>query len=130
MQAITKQTNTIVVAMYGQGKTRGQSGILKTIAATNQACAAILPSDSYCTIFLYRYLVQQYEKLRSLGRGAQQANLNLSMIKNYKIMYPPIDLQNQFAEFVQQVDKSKLELQQTILNFENTVKSLMKKYIG
>ena len=86
--------------------------------------------DSYCTIFLYRYLVQQYEKLRSLGRGAQQANLNLSMIKNYKIMYPPIDLQNQFAEFVQQVDKSKLELQQTILNFENTVKSLMKKYIG
>jgi type I restriction enzyme S subunit len=36
--------DTILVAMYGQGQTRGRAGMLKTPAATNQACAAILPA--------------------------------------------------------------------------------------
>ena len=59
-----------MVAMYGQGKTRGQSGILKIEAATNQACAAILPDERYNTEFLQKYLHIQYEQLREMGRGA------------------------------------------------------------
>ena len=122
--------DTIMVAMYGQGKTRGESGILKIVAATNQACAAILPSEGYHPIYLLQYLRVQYESLRAMGRGAQQANLNLSMIKNYKIMYPPMIYQNQFADFVRQSDKSKFELQQTILSLENTIKSIMLQNVG
>lgn len=99
--------DTVMIAMYGQGKTRGQSGILGIKAATNQACAAILPCEKLNPVFLNQYLVIEYSRLRDMGRGAQQANLNLSMIKNYHILSIPIELQNQFADFVAQVDKSK-----------------------
>ncbi|NLK22758.1 MAG: restriction endonuclease subunit S, partial [Clostridiales bacterium] len=40
-------------------------------------------------------------------RGVRQKNLNLTMIKDLKIIMPPIELQNQFADFVKQVDKLK-----------------------
>lgn len=99
--------DTVMIAMYGQGKTRGQFGILGIKAATNQACAAILPCEKLNPVFLNQYLVIEYSRLRDMGRGAQQANLNLSMIKNYHILSIPIELQNQFADFVAQVDKSK-----------------------
>lgn len=44
--------DTVMIAMYGQGKTRGQSGILGIKAATNQACAAILPCEKLNPVFL------------------------------------------------------------------------------
>ena len=99
--------NTVMIAMYGQGKTRGKSGILQIEAATNQACAAILPCKNLNPIFLHQFFVNQYNRLRGLGRGAQQSNLNLSMIKNYPIIDVPLSLQEQFAAFVKQTDKSK-----------------------
>lgn len=67
-------------------------------ASTNQACAAILPSDQITGEFLFRLLQTQYEHLRSLAQGGNQANLNLSMIKNYRVILPPIAIQNEFAE--------------------------------
>lgn len=105
---------TVMVAMYGQGKTRGTSGILQIEAATNQACAAILPCDKLNPVFLHQFLVNEYGRLRGMGRGVQQANLNLSMIKNYPIMDVPHFLQEQFAAFVRQSDKSKYQIQKLI----------------
>jgi len=99
--------DTVMVAMYGVGKTRGESGILKINATTNQACAAILPSKCFNTIYMHQYLQLQYETLRSLGHGTQQTNLNLNIVKAFPIMIPPLELQNRFADFVKQVDKSK-----------------------
>ena len=99
--------NTIMLAMYGVGKTRGQSGLLKIQAATNQACAAILPNSNYEPLFLLYYLRTQYEGLRSLGRGAQQTNLNLSMVRDYPVPIVKIERQKLFAEIGLQSDKSK-----------------------
>ena len=69
---------TILVAMYGQGKTRGQSAILEIPATTNQACFAILPNDTWEPDFLYLWLKSSYQDLRDLSddRGGNQANLN------------------------------------------------------
>lgn len=89
---------TILVAMYGQGQTRGRCAMLGIEASTNQACAAILPSDQVAGEFLFRLLQTQYEHLRSLAQGGNQANLNLSMIKNYRVILPPIAIQNEFVE--------------------------------
>lgn len=88
---------TILVAMYGQGQTRGRVGIIEIAAATNQACAAILPSDKISREFLFHALRIQYQRLRAMGRGGNQANLNLSMIKELEVPLPPLDLQRQFA---------------------------------
>lgn len=89
---------TIVVAMYGQGQTRGRSAVLGIPAATNQACAAILPTDSVTVAYMFCFLQTQYEQLRSMARGGNQANLNLAMIKSYQIALPPLTLQAKFAE--------------------------------
>ncbi len=122
--------NTIMVAMYGQGKTRGQAGLLKIEASTNQACAAIVPNESYCTEYLFKLIQLSYETLRSLGRGGNQPNLNLSMIKEFLIMCPPVELQNQFAEFVEQVEKQKAVMQQSLEKMETNYKALMQEYFG
>ncbi|HGL5383445.1 restriction endonuclease subunit S [Burkholderia orbicola] len=90
--------NTILVAMYGQGQTRGRVGLLKVPAATNQACAAILPGERINQNFLYALLMMQYERLRAMGRGGNQANLNLGMIKSFRVPCPPLGAQLHFEE--------------------------------
>lgn len=99
--------NTIMIAMYGQGKTRGQTGLLKIEAATNQACAAIIPNNRYNSLFLYKQLDLLYNELREMGRGGNQLNLNLSMIKNFEVLMPSINRQNDFSNFVDIIDKQK-----------------------
>lgn len=94
---------TVVVAMYGQGQTRGRAAILGVAAATNQACAAILPCDSLDPLYVFAMLSLQYERLRAMGRGGNQANLNLGMIKSLEIPIPPMDLQRTFAARVTEI---------------------------
>jgi len=93
---------TILLAMYGQGITRGRTGKLGISATTNQACAAILPSAEYDTDYLWALLQMSYEELRSLGRGGNQPNLNLSIVKNFEVTLPPLALQREFAAWVEE----------------------------
>ena len=58
-------------------------------------------------------------------RGVRQKNFNLSMIKNISIPLPPLSLQNEFADFVAQVDKSQLAIQKSLEELETLKKSLM-----
>jgi|LSQX01.1.fsa_nt_gb type I restriction enzyme S subunit len=81
---------TVLIAMYGQGKTRGQSAILEIPATTNQACFAILPNDAWEPKFLFHWLEFSYQDLRTLseGRGGNQANLNGGLLKALQIPMP------------------------------------------
>jgi type I restriction enzyme, S subunit len=94
--------DTILIAMYGEGKTRGQIGRLTFPAATNQACAALvntkLPSEAQNYIFIY--LLSQYETLRAEAVGGNQPNLNLSIIKEWEVPLPPADEQRKIVERV------------------------------
>ena len=98
---------TILVAMYGQGDTRGKAAILPFEAATNQACAAIVPSPSHDESFLNAQLQLLYEKMRARSLGGNQKNLSLGIIKSMKVLLPSMEAQNEFADFVAQVDKSR-----------------------
>ena len=64
------------------------------------------------------------------GQGASIPQLTVPMIKDEPIPVPPIELQNQFAAFVEQTDKSKLTVQQSLDKLEILKKSLMQKYFG
>ncbi len=121
---------TVLIAMYGQGKTRGMTGYLGVEACTNQACACILPSDSINQKFLWQFFVLSYDNLREMAKGGNQPNLNGNIIKNYPVLYPPMELQEQFATFVEQTDKSKLAIQQSLDKLETLKKSLMQEYFG
>ena len=107
--------------MYGQGKTRGMTGYLEIEATTNQACACILPTNKMNMIYLWKYFELSYDKLRELAKGGNQPNLNCTMIKDFNILVPPIELQNQFANFVQQVDKSRFDFKKSITELEREV---------
>ncbi|WP_139902856.1 restriction endonuclease subunit S [Clostridium thermarum] len=119
--------NTILVAMYGQGKTRGMTGKLGIEATTNQACAAILPNEDENMDFIWYQLRLLYNDLRDLGRGGNQPNLNTNLVKGYELIFPPMELQNQFADFVKQVDKLKFEMEKSLKELEDNFNSLMQK---
>ena len=99
--------NTTLIAMYGQGKTRGMTGYLGISASTNQACACILPSPEINSVYIWKYFELSYDKLRNMAKGGNQPNLNGNMIKNFPVLVPPIKRQEEYVQFVNQVDKSK-----------------------
>jgi type I restriction enzyme S subunit len=105
---------TILLAMYGQGQTRGRTGKLAIEAACNQACAALVPNERLNADYLWAWLQNSYDYVRSLGRGGQQANLNLSIIKNIKIPVPPIELQDKFSERLTQILKIENDMNEAI----------------
>ena len=93
---------TVLVAMYGQGKTRGQSALLEVQATTNQACFAILPNDTWRPEFLYYWLMASYQYLRDLSedRGGNQANLNGALLKALTVPAPDHDTQDRIVKRV------------------------------
>ena len=121
---------TVLVAMYGQGKTRGMTAYLDIEAATNQACACILPSDKIDSMFMWKYFELSYDKLRGLAQGAGQPNLNGNLIKNFKVLVPPIEMQNAYVNFVNQVNKSKVAVQKALDETQLLFDSLMQEYFG
>jgi restriction endonuclease S subunit len=81
---------TVLIAMYGQGKTRGQSAILEIPATTNQACFAVLPNVTWKPDFLFLWLQASYQDLRDLSddRGGNQANLNGALLNALEVPAP------------------------------------------
>ena len=118
---------SLIIAMYGQGKTRGKVGRLMVQASTNQACAVIPPSEKMNYHFLYALLKISYEDLRRQGRGGNQPNLNSGLIKNYNVIEPPIELQNQFAEHITIIEQQKQQAQDNLEKSKALFNSLLQR---
>jgi type I restriction enzyme S subunit len=92
---------TILLAMYGQGKTRGKVAILDIPAATNQACAAILPKQGIDPEFVLLTLSNRYEELRALSNSGGQENLSQTLIRSFCVSIPwDIEEQNKIKSFL------------------------------
>ena len=70
------------------------------------------------------------KRLTGISRGVRQANISNRDILALCVPIPPIELQEQFAAFVEQTDKSKFAVQQSIEKMETLKKSLMQQYFG
>ncbi len=79
---------TVLIAMYGQGKTRGQVALLGVEAATNQACAAVLPKTGIDPYFVFLNLTGRYEEFRKLSNSGGQENLSQGLIRDFPFAYP------------------------------------------
>ena len=99
------QPGTILVAMYGQGKTRGQTAMLEIEASTTQNAAAIEPMDSIDSEYLWYFLKSQYELLRGGGVQGHISHLNLSYMKNYMIPVTSTKYQKKIAGILSTVDE-------------------------
>ena len=74
----------------------------------NQGFKNIIPRNAVSSIYLYELLKMETEYLNSLGRGATFKEISKQIVENIRVKVPPIELQNKFATFVSQVNKSKL----------------------
>ncbi|UXL37982.1 restriction endonuclease subunit S [Pseudomonas fragi] len=79
---------SVLLAMYGQGVTRGRVAILKTDAAMNQACLCINASSKEKNRYIYHYLKHCYYDLREFGNETTQKNLSSGIVKKLKIPFP------------------------------------------
>lgn len=113
---------TLVIAMYGEGKTRGQISELLIDSATNQACAAVRPYSEATKKYLKLFFEGNYLHIRALAEGGNQQNLSVGKIQNYEIPLPPLDEQKRI------LDKAK-ELLLQIDNIE-VGKNVCQKYIN
>jgi len=90
--------DTILIALYGQGQTRGRTGRLLIPATTNQACCAILPKpEAFEPRYLQYWLRSLYFELREDAQGGAQPNWNGAMIKNLEITIPPLSEQRRIV---------------------------------
>ena len=98
---------TLLLAMYGQGITRGKVALLGIEAATNQACAAVVPRHSVIlqSPFLFFYLTHSYHALRNISHGTQQLNLGSRLIASYSTPVPPTGEQEQIVWILQAADR-------------------------
>ncbi len=97
---------TLLMAMYGQGKTRGQVAKLGIPAATNQACAAILLREGFDVDFYFHYLTAQYEAVRALGNAGTQQNLNTGILKGLSVPIPPPPVQQLIVRVLNCLDQA------------------------
>ena len=93
---------TLLLAMYGEGKTRGQVTQIELSAACNQACAAILAQpEKVIPMFLKMVLLSNYEQTRREAVGGNQPNLNLSKVKSIVLLTPSILEQTEIVRRVE-----------------------------
>lgn len=79
---------TVLIAMYGQGKTRGKVALLGIDAATNQACAAILPKDGIDSAYVFLNLCSRYDEIRALSNSGGQDNLSQGIVGTLSFPLP------------------------------------------
>jgi type I restriction enzyme, S subunit len=82
--------DTVLIALYGQGQTRGRTGRLLIEAATNQACCAILPTPDLDPRYLQWWLRSLYTEMRRETRAGAQPNWNAQHIKRVRIAIPAL----------------------------------------
>ena len=114
---------TLLMAMYGQGKTRGTVAKLGIEATVNQACAAIVLKLGDTEFFFYN-LQNAYKDIRKLSNSGNQENLNADIIKTFPVVFPPVCEQQKIAEILTAQDKI-IELKEKRL----AEKQQQKKYL-
>lgn len=102
---------TLLMAMYGQGVTRGRVAILGVAATYNQACCGISFKDEIGVNYAQNYFIAAYPYFRDAGNETSQMNLSLSYIASLKILNPPKKEQLKINEFI---DKNERQITNTI----------------
>lgn len=97
---------TLLMAMYGQGKTRGQVAKLGIEAATNQNSAAILLNEGYDPDFYFQFLWSQYDNIRDFGHSGGISHLNAGLLKQIAVPVAPIHEQRRVAKILATWDQA------------------------
>ena len=123
--------HTVLMAMAGQGKTRGTVGVAEIALCTNQSICSILTNDTINVDYLYYQLKLLYNELRSISNGdGGRGGLNLKLIQGFKVILPPLALQQEFASKIEAIEKQKELIKQSLSETETLFNSRMDYYFN
>ncbi|GAA2909967.1 type I restriction enzyme S subunit [Microbacterium keratanolyticum] len=91
---------SVLVALAGQGKTKGMAARLEIDSTLNQSLAAIVPGPSIDYRFLQYWLTSNYGNIRGLAGGDLRDGLNLQHIGSIQVPRPPVEVQRAIADYL------------------------------
>ena len=124
---------TLLVAMYGEGSTRGKCSELLFPSTINQAIAAVIMEDSAadCRPYSKVFLQSNYEATRRMSSGGVQPNLNLGLIKGLSIHLPPLAEQRRIVAEVERrlsvVQQAEATVEASLVRAERLRQSILKQ---
>ncbi len=122
--------DTILVALAGQGKTRGTVAITKIETTTNQSVAGIYPDNRVCDAdFLFHNLDSRYLELRAESGGSGRAGLNLTILGEISVSIPPLPEQERIAAILTSVDEVIEKSQAQIDKLQDLKKATMNQLL-
>jgi len=99
-----------LVAMIGEGQTRGRAALLAIEACINQNFGAVIPGDTLDPWYLFYLLESNYEALRHWSQGTNQHALSCGLLKDFPIPVPGLDRQREIVESIREIEASEQQL--------------------
>ena len=125
------QSGDIVIVNTGAtiGKTAiaTKEDVSKNLTFQKSVAIVTVVSDKLLSEFLEQYIIFDRDRIYNNASGSAQKNWLLSQMRSYKIILPPVELQNRFVNFVKEVDKLKFEMVKSLKELEDNFSSLMQK---
>ena len=124
--------NSVLIAMAGQGKTRGTVGISGIELCTNQSICSIIVNDKIILPdYLYYELKLLYNELRSISNGdGGRGGLNLKLIQGFSVIVPDIEEQMTFVKRAKAIETQKALIQDSLIQSKILLDSRMSYYFG
>jgi type I restriction enzyme, S subunit len=95
-----------LIAMIGEGQTRGRAAMLEIDACINQNFGAVIPTVNVDAWFLFYYLERQYEALRCWSQGTNQQALSCGLLKQFPITLPALEVQREATLELRELDQA------------------------
>jgi type I restriction enzyme, S subunit len=125
--------HTLILALYGEGKTRGKVSELLVDATINQALAALQTAGAcaQCQPYIKTFLLSNYENLRRNSAGGVQPNLNLGLVQQIAVPLPPLPEQlailDEVAAVLSTVDVSEAWVKSSIIRACRLRQAILKR---
>ena len=124
---VVPEGSVLVTCIAGSIPCLGNVAITDREVAFNQQINSITPNDDCNELFLYHLILYSKPYLQSFSRSALKGMINKRTFENIPMIHPPIELQNQFAEIVKQVEEIKKYQLESKKELENLFNNLMQK---
>ena len=125
-------TDDVVISRVGIN--RGMTAVIPSEYNNSSIGNAVIirKSEKFNSVFLSAYITYVYGQHTSIGysKGSAQGAISVGLVKKWPIIKANISLQNQFADFVNQVNKSKVKVQKALDETQKLFDSLMQQYFG
>lgn len=123
-------SNCVLVGLAGQGKTRGTAAINYVELCTNQSIAAMFPSKTHNSEYLYHNIDSRYEELRELSSGdGGRGGLNLGILANLFIALPSKEEQTAIANVLSDMDAEISALETKLAKYRTLKTGMMQQLL-